>query len=161
MPFFLYRKKWKRNEEGNSWQIRQGRLTFNYLSAWFWNKEKERRDRYNPVQESTRDLLSDGKPVAIGSQLSAFCGCPLGFGELCPWQHIAGRQRKCLSPAFYGKDILWGGWRGGTHSSVWWSWWHGDSHVRHFSVFLFQSFSPPVYGCNFGLQRHIIFSDLL
>lgn len=67
----------------------------------------------------------------------------------------------CSSPALYSKDIL-GGRRGrGTHSSVGWSRWHRSSCMRHFSVFLFQSFPPSVDGCYFRLQRHVVFSDFL
>lgn len=67
----------------------------------------------------------------------------------------------CSSPALYGKDILGGGRGGRTHSSVGWSRWHRSSCVRHFSVFLFQSFPPSVDGCYFRLQRHVVFSDFL
>ncbi|KAM7109928.1 mitochondrial import inner membrane translocase subunit Tim9 isoform X2 [Mycteria americana] len=27
--------------------------------------------------------------------------------DLCPWQQVAGKAEKCVSPAFYSKHVLW------------------------------------------------------
>ena len=32
--------------------------------------------------------------LAMSNQLSAFCGCISGFGDLCPWQQTAGKAEK-------------------------------------------------------------------
>lgn len=32
----------------------------------------------------------------MSNQLSAFCGCISGFGDLCPWQQTAGKAEKTL-----------------------------------------------------------------
>lgn len=53
------------------------------------------------------------------------------FQDLCPWQQVAGKAEKCVSPAFYSKHVLWRRRWWWTHSSVWWSRWHGCSCMWH------------------------------
>lgn len=63
----------------------------------------------------------------MSNQLSAV----VELQDLCPWQLVAGKPEKCVSPAFYSKDVLWRRRWWWTHSSVWWSRWHGCSCMGH------------------------------
>lgn len=62
-----------------------GCLTFSYFLQQ--KKEKKEIDTIQPGRVNRIYL-------AMSNQLSAFCGCISGVGDLCPWQQTAGKAEK-------------------------------------------------------------------
>lgn len=136
-----------------------GCLTFNNESAYFFflqKKKKRKGNRSNPAWGRMQELC-----LASPTSRVLSCGCLSGLGVQVHGSKLLGGREQRSSPAFNSEDVLRRRGRRGAHARVRGGGRHGGAGVRHFSIFLFQSFSPPVYGCNFGLQRHVILSDFL